>query len=57
MASLSNYRWQNCKERSNQFTKNGDMAETAKSYVVFKWVSETVSDTQVREKMNTIITE
>ncbi len=34
MASLSNCRWQNCKECPNQFINNGDMAETAKRYVV-----------------------
>ena len=27
MAPLSNFRWQNCKEHPNRFTKNGNMAE------------------------------
>ena len=30
MNSLSNSRWQNCKERPNQSTNKGDMAEIAK---------------------------
>ena len=30
MASLSNSRWQSRKERTNRFTNNGDMSETAK---------------------------
>ncbi len=30
MAFLSNYRWQNRKERPNRSTNNGDMADTAK---------------------------
>ncbi len=30
MASLSNSRWQNRKERPNQFPNNGGMAEKAK---------------------------
>ena len=34
MASLSNFRWQNCKERLNRSTNNGDVADTAKRYVV-----------------------
>ncbi len=29
-----------------------DMAETAKRYVVFEWVSESVSDILVREKLS-----
>ena len=27
MPPLSNFRWQNCKEHPNRFTKNGNMAE------------------------------
>ena len=34
MASLSNFRGQNCKECQNRPTNNGDMAETANRYVV-----------------------
>ncbi len=30
MASTSNSRWQTCKERPNEPTNNGDMAERAK---------------------------
>ncbi len=32
-ASLLNSTWQNCKERPNRSTNNGDMTETAKRYV------------------------
>ena len=31
--------WQNCKERPNRSTNNGDMAGKTKRYVVFKVVS------------------
>ena len=34
MASLLNSGWQNRKERPNQSTNNGNIAETAKRYVV-----------------------
>ena len=34
MASLSNSKWQNRKERPNRFTIIGDMSETAKDNVV-----------------------
>ena len=40
IASLSNSRWRNCKERSNWSTNKGDMAETDKCYVICEWVSE-----------------
>ena len=30
IASLGTFRWQNCKERLNRITNNGDMVETAK---------------------------
>ena len=40
MAFLSNSRWQNRKEHSNRSTNNGDLAETAKRYVVCEGVSE-----------------
>ncbi len=33
MDSLSNCRWQNCKECPNRFTNHGDMTEIAKSPV------------------------
>ena len=40
MASLSNARWQNRKERPNRIKNNEDMAETANSYVVREGVSQ-----------------
>ena len=40
MASLSNSRCQNRKERQTRFTNKGDMAEIEKHYVFCKWVSE-----------------
>ncbi len=43
MASLSNPRWKNRKERPNRTTNNGDMAVTAKRYVICLWVREWVS--------------
>ena len=45
MASLSNSRWQNYKERSNRSRNNRDIAERVIRYVV----REGVSDTLVRE--------
>ena len=33
MSSLLNYRWQNCKDRSNRSTNNRDMNEIAKHRV------------------------
>ncbi len=33
MASLSNSRWQNCKERPKRSTNNEDMVETAENPV------------------------
>ena len=48
IASLLNYRLQNRTKRPNRSTNNGYMAKTAKRCVV----SESVSDTLVREKLN-----
>ena len=39
IASLSNFRWQNCKERPKQFQNNGDMVDKAKRGVVSELVS------------------
>ncbi len=50
MASVSNSRWQNCKERPNRPANNGDIVEIAKRYVVCKGVSGSMSDSIVREK-------
>ena len=48
MASLSNSRWQNREECSNQSTNNRYMAVRAMCYIVreevSEWVSEWVSD-------------
>ena len=49
MLSLSNSGWQNRKESLNRSTNNEDMAETANRYVVREGVSESVSDTLVRQ--------
>ncbi len=40
MAFLSDYRWQNRKERSNRSTNNIDMAKVAIRYVVREGVVE-----------------
>ena len=50
MASLSNSRWQNRKERPNQSTNNKDMAERPIRYVV----REGGSDILVREKLRNV---
>ncbi len=41
MASVSNSRWKNVKERPNRLTNNGDMAETSERYVVCDLIRST----------------
>ncbi len=44
--------WQNSQERPNRSTNNGDLAETAKRYVICELVNESFSDTLVSEKLS-----
>ncbi len=55
MASLSNSRLQNRKERQNRSTNNGDMSETAKCYDVCEWVCQWESERDKDKEGESII--
>ena len=52
MALLSNFRWQNLRERPNLSTINGDMVHRPKRLFVYEGVIESVSDNLAIDKLS-----